>query len=140
MLMPLPILALAAVSLPPSNVMQLEFHDAAVQAAPLHGSAKVSVLIENPTSSTFELVGASTPMADQTMLQRYIKDSHGILQLDPVSTLKLPPKSQTVIAPGTLELQITGLNYELKPGLEVPFNLKFADGSKRTIRLTIQGE
>lgn len=140
MLALLPVMAMAVVAMTDPNVMRLQVRDAHIEPAAAGASAGVSMLVTNPTSTTLVLVGASTPMAGETALQHYVKDAQGLVQVAPLNTLVLKPMSETVIAPGALELQLIGLTSELKKGLELPLTLKFDDGTKRTVRLKVEGE
>lgn len=139
MLAILPVLALA-VAAPNPDVMKLDVRDAHVAPRAAGGSVGVSMLITNPTSSTLILVGATSPLAGETALQRYVKDAQGLIQVAPVNSLPLPAHSDTVLAPGAVELQLIGLTTELQAGLELPLTLKFADGTKRVLRVEVEGD
>ena len=114
--------------------------DAHVAETEAGGSVAISLMLVNPTNKVMELVGATAPLAGQTVLQRYVKDKDGLVQLQAINSLPLPPKSETVLAPDALELQMIGLADDLKAGFETPLVLKFSDGTQRTIRLKVEGE
>jgi copper(I)-binding protein len=124
--------------MPSAEVMRVEVKDAHVAAADAGGSVAVSMLLVNPTKTRLALVGASTPLAGQTVLQTYAKDKDGLVQAKPVNSLPLLPMSETVLAPGAIELQLVGLTSELQAGLELPMTLKFADSTQRVIRLKVE--
>jgi copper(I)-binding protein len=134
----LPVLATAQNLAGNPDVFQLRIQSAAVQPTAAGGSVAVSALIINPTSSTLVITGAATPMAGQTLLQRYMKDKNGLVQLVPIEALPLPPHSETVLAPGALELQLVGTTQELQSGLEIPLTIRFAEGTERVVRLHIE--
>jgi copper(I)-binding protein len=69
-----------------------------------------------------------------------VKDKNGMVQVQNLSSMPLPPKSETVLAPGALELQLVGLTQALKDGLELPLTLKFSDGTVRTLRIEVEGD
>ena len=117
----------------------VQVQDARIAATAAGGSIAVSMMLVNPTSRTVVLVGASAPVAGQTVLQRYVKDRNGLVQLETINSLPLPPMSETVLAPGALELQFVGLTSELVAGLETPLTLRFADGSQKVLRFRVEG-
>lgn len=139
MLLVIPVLALAAVA-PNPDVMKIDVRDAHVIATPAGGSAVVSMLLSNPTSSTLDMVGASTPLAGETTLQHYIKDSEGLVQIAPLTDLRIPAHGEALLASGGTELQLINLTQELKSGLELPLTLKFADGTHRVVRIEVKGD
>ncbi len=129
-----------AVVAPNSAVMQLKVLDSGITPTPAGGSVAVRMVLANPTDTPLRLVGASTPLAGQTQLQTYVQNAYGLTQVQTLKELPIPAKTEVVLLPGVLELQLIGLITELKPGLEVPLKLKFADGTERTVRLSIEGE
>ena len=137
MMVILPLLAVAAVVAPSPNVMRVELRDARVEATAAGGSVAVSSLLINPTDSALVLVGITSPIAGQTVLQHYVKDKQGLVQVEMLDSLALPPRSETVLAPGALELQLVGVTQNLDAGLELPLTLKFADGTKRVVRVRV---
>ncbi|TKW61999.1 MAG: copper chaperone PCu(A)C [Blastochloris viridis] len=131
----------AALTVVPNPVsMQLKLLDSSIKPTPAGGSVAVRMVLENPTDQPLRLVGASTPLAGQTQLQTYVQNEYGLTQVQTLKELPLPPKTEVLLLPGVLELQLIGLTTELKPGLELPLKLKFADGTERTVRLKIEGE
>jgi periplasmic copper chaperone A len=137
----LPVLAMAAaVAMPNPDAMRVELRDAHVTATEAGGSVAVRTLLVNPTDSTLELVGVTTPLAGQTVLQHYVKTRDGLYQTAPLNKLVLAPKSETVLAPGALELQLVGVTKPLEAGRELPLTLKFADGTQRVVRVSVEVE
>lgn len=128
------------VRVPNPAVGQLQLLDATVKPAKAGGSVAVRLVLANPTDTALQLVGASTPLAGQTQLQTYAQNAYGFTQVQPLKSLPIPPKTEVLLLPGVLELQLIGLTTDLQPGLELPLKLIFADGTERTVRLTIEGE
>lgn len=124
---------------PSPLAMKVEFKDARVAATPAGGSVAVSMYVVNPNDTALVLVGAATPVAGQTILQRYVQTRDGMVELTPVNRLPLPRMSETVLAPGAMELQLVGLTTALEAGLEMPLTVKFEDGTERVIRLKVEG-
>lgn len=124
---------------PDPAVMRLEVVDASVAPAKAGGSVAVRMVLANPTPTALRLVGASTPLAGQTLLQTYAPNGQGLMQVQELKGLPLPAKTEVLLLPGVLELQLVGLTADLQPGLELPLKLKFADGTERTVRINVEG-
>lgn len=135
----LPASAASAVA-PDPAVMKVQVLDASVRQAKAGSSVAVHLVLANPTDTSLRLVGASTPLAGQTQLQTYVQTPEGLTQVQTLKELPIPAKTEVLLLPGVLELQLIGLTTELKPGLELPLKLKFADGTERTVRLNIEGD
>lgn len=118
--------------------MRIDLKDAHVVPTEAGGSVAVNALVYNPSPESSSIVGASTPLAGQTVLQRYVQNAQGLVQLQPLERLPLPAKSETVLAPGALELQLVGVTQTLRDGLELPLTLKFEDGTTRVFRIKVQ--
>lgn len=131
-----PVLMVAAATL--AAPMRVDLKDARVAPTDAGGSVAISALIFNPAPEMVTVVGASTPMAGQTVLQRYVKDSNGLVQLQQIDKLPLPARSETLLAPGALELQLVGVTQKLQGGLELPLTIKFDNGTSRVFRISVQ--
>ncbi len=118
--------------------MRVDLKEARVAPTEAGGSVALRALVYNPAPEGTAIVGASTPMAGQTVLQRYVQDARGLVQLQPLERLPLPAKSETVLTPGALELQLVGVTQNLQGGLELPLTLKFDNGTTRVFRIKVQ--
>ncbi|RYG61656.1 MAG: copper chaperone PCu(A)C [Alphaproteobacteria bacterium] len=125
----------AAVAAAPTRI---DLKDARVAPTDAGGSVALSALVFNPAPEPVTIVGASSPLAGQTVLQRYVKDSQGLIQLQAIERLPLPGKSETVLAPGAMELQLVGVTQNLEGGLELPLTIKFDNGTSRVFRVRVQ--
>lgn len=126
--------AFAAVpALPPA----LTFYDATVEPAETGETSAVSMVVHNPTAAMVTVVGASSAFADKVVLQHYVKTA-GVTQMYPLNQLEIPAGADVVMVPFGLELRLMGVTRTLTYGMDVPLTLTFADGSQRTIRLTLE--
>lgn len=119
---------------------RVDVRDGYVEPTAAGGSVAVRGLMFNPSPDDVTLTGAESPLAGQTVIQRYERDARGLVQMRVLESLVLPRKSETVLAPGVLELQLIGVTQELKDGVELPLTLTFGDGTKRTYRIDVKGD
>ncbi len=124
----------AAVAATPVRV---DLKDARVAPTEAGGSIAIRALVYNPSAEPVSIVGASTPLAGQTVLQRYVQGRDDVIQLQALDRLPLPAKSETLLAPGALELQLVGVTQELQGGLELPLTIRFDNGTARTFRIKV---
>ena len=138
----LPLLALSpftVIAQPrPDAAMQVQLQDARLTPAQAGRTGWLSVLIRNPTAETLTLTGITTPVARQVVFQRYDTDAQGYRRLTPLPGLLLAPGADVVVVPGALEVKLLGVTETLERTMEVPLELHFSNGTRRTVRVTIQ--
>lgn len=122
-----------ALPLPPA----LTIYDATVEPANQGESSAVRMVIHNPTKQAVTIVGASSAFAGKVVLQHYVKTA-GVTQLYPLKQLQVPAGADAVVVPFGLELRLMEVTRDLTYGMDVPLTLTFADGSQRTVRLTLE--
>jgi copper(I)-binding protein len=76
-------------------------------------------------------------MAGRVMMQHYVK-TNGVNQIFPLNQLEIPAKADVAIVPFGLEIRLLEATQPLIYGMDVPLTLTFADGSTRTLRLTLE--
>lgn len=116
---------------------RLELRNALVTEAKAGSSAAVSGDLYNPSAVSVTVVGADTPLAGQTLLQQYGKDSLGAKTVKVLNRIELPPKGVVALEPGQLELRLVGLNDNLRAGNELPLFFKTAGGNIQALRVVI---
>ncbi len=131
--------ALAQAQPQPDPAMQIQVVDARLAPARSGQTSQLSALLRNPTQATLTLTGISTPMANQVLFQRYTTDAQGFRKLTAMSGILLPPDANVVVTPGALEIKFLGITHTLERDMETPLTLHFSNGTRRTIRVTIQG-
>ncbi|MCP5405580.1 MAG: copper chaperone PCu(A)C [Pseudomonadaceae bacterium] len=129
-------LAATAYALPPLPPT-LTIYDATATPANKGGSSAVSMVIHNPQDSPATIIGATSPFARKVVLQHYVKQD-GVTQLYPLKSLTVPAHADAAIVPFGLELRLMDVSQDLAYGMDVPLTLTFANGSQRTVRLTLE--
>lgn len=112
----------------------LRISEARVPAAYKGESAPVVMYLRNAGDTARELVGAESPMADQVVLQHFVKGSNGLMRVQGLKKLIIPARGEVVMAPDGIELMMLGLKQDLQMDYDVPVILKFSDGQERTVR------
>ena len=86
------------------------------------------------------LVGSSSPVAEEILMQFSHTDSYGLKTTRPLENqeITLPPKSRVRLQPGGMHLMLTGLKRPLEKGLEIPIKLDFLHHKSRNIKVLIQ--
>lgn len=120
-----------------NEVPRLLLRDGLMPEALNGGSAALSGDIYNPADVSVTVVGASSPLAGQTLLQEYGTDEVGARVVKVLARLEIPAKGTISLVPGMLELRLVGLNADLKAGNELPLYIKTEDGSTQVLRVNI---
>lgn len=113
--------------------------DAFVAPAEQNGSIAVRMVLHNPTSNTVAIVGADSPLAAKVMLNHYVPRD-GVTQLYQLDRIDIPPNAELAFVPFGLELRLMGLTRDITHGIDVPLELRFSNGTTRTIRLGVESE
>ncbi|HVC16225.1 MAG TPA: copper chaperone PCu(A)C [Rhodanobacter sp.] len=93
--------------------------------------------LTNHGTSTFDLVGASSPACRALMLHES-RDRSGTEKMVMVSKVQVPAHGSIAFAPGGYHLMCMSPATSLKPGTAVPVTLKFAGGETITARFEVR--
>ncbi|SDD79710.1 copper chaperone PCu(A)C [Kordiimonas lacus] len=101
-------------------------------------SAAVYLTITNNTHDVIELTGASTDIANTTMIHRSYEED-GIMKMDHVMSVPLKPGETFEFAPGGYHVMLMGLTGPLKKGEVFPLTLEFEGEYEREVIVEITG-
>jgi periplasmic copper chaperone A len=82
------------------------------------------------------LVGVSTPAAVTAQLHQ-TADDQGVMKMNEVPSLDLPPGKPVELKPGGYHIMLMGLKSQLKPGDMFPVTLTFAKAPPVTVTVTV---
>ena len=120
-----------------AEVGDISIRDAWVRAS--IGSAPNSaayMVIETSGDQPDQLVGASSPAADQVQMHAHVMDGD-IARMRPVEAIEVAPGEPTLLQPGGLHLMLVGLQQRLTAGESMPVTLRFADAGEVTLEIPI---
>jgi copper(I)-binding protein len=123
----------------PPMAPPLQAWDAVVSPTPKGGNTAVRMVLHNPTSETVVITGAQSPMAARVLLNHYVPRD-GVTQLYQLPKVEIPPGAELAIVPYGLELRLMDMVRDITHGMDVPLELRFANGTVRTIRLNVESE
>ncbi|MFZ2587495.1 MAG: copper chaperone PCu(A)C [Alphaproteobacteria bacterium] len=115
----------------------LSIYDATISLAEQGGSTAASMVIHNPGTNPVVINGATSPFAGRVVMQHYIRQN-GVTQIYPLTHIDIPAHADLAVVPLGLEIRLLEATQPLTYGMDVPLTLTFADGSTRTLRLTVQ--
>lgn len=121
----------------PAMAPPVQAWDAFVTPAPQGGNTAVRMVLHNPTSDTVAIVGARSPMAERVMLNHYVPRD-GVTQMYALPRVEIPPGAELAVVPLGLELRLMNLIQPVTHGMDVPLELRFANGTVRTIRMGVE--
>lgn len=98
----------------------------------------MTIINKSPEDDT--LTGASSPVAEEVILQYTHNYGQGVKTMRPLENqeIYLPPMSKVKLQPGGMHLMFTGLKQPLRLGLEVPVRLEFANSPAIYVKTIIQ--
>jgi copper(I)-binding protein len=97
----------------------------------------VYMRISNAGDADHALVGASSPVAKAVELHRSMEDQ-GMSRMRHLESLTLKSGSTTMLQPGGLHLMLIGLAAQLKVGDAIEIELRFDDGTRKSITAPVQ--
>ncbi len=115
----------------------MTLYDATVEPAPQAATAGVSMVIHNTANTSVTITGASSPLAQKVVMQHYVQ-REGVTQMYPMEQIDIPAQADLTIVPFGLEFRLMNVSRDITYGMDVPLTLTFANGSQRTVRLTVQ--
>ncbi len=106
--------------------------------ASAEGATNGAVYLEGITGGRApdRLIGAASPAAAGSELHRHAS-SNGIMRMEPVEAIELPPGDHVVLQPGGLHLMLTGLAEPLTEGGSFPLTLAFDRAGRIEVSVTI---
>lgn len=121
----------------PAMAPPIQAWDAFVEPAMAGGSVAVRMTLHNPTSDTVLIVGASSPIAEKVILNHYVPRD-GVTQMFALDKVEIPPGANLIVVPFGLELRLMNLTQDVLHGMDVPLELRFANGTTRMVRLGVE--
>ena len=102
------------------------------------GAANGAVYLEivNGGSAPDRLIAAASPAASGSELHRHVS-SNGIMRMEPVEAIELPPGGHVMLQPGGLHVMLTGLTGPLVEGGSFPLTLDFERAGRIEVSVTI---
>src|ERR1700688_1344038 len=82
------------------------------------------------------LIGVSTPAAATPQLPQSVA-AQGVMKMNEVPSLDLPPGKPVELKPGGYHIMLTGLKGQLKPGDTFPVTLTFNKAPPVTVTVTV---
>jgi len=93
--------------------------------------------IENSTDQRIQIIGAESEVFTAVEIHETV-EKDGMMSMQPVSVLTIPPGTTTQLAPGGIHLMMMQPEETLKPGDLVSVTLKFDDGNTQTMQMTVR--
>jgi periplasmic copper chaperone A len=103
------------------------------------GGAKTGVVyltIENKGKLEDNLLGVTTPVADQAQLHS-MKMDNGVMKMRPLAALVLAPGTTATLEPSGNHIMLMGLKRPLKQGGTFPLTLEFERAGKIEVQVTV---
>jgi copper(I)-binding protein len=95
--------------------------------------------IRSSAAQPDRLVGATSPRAERVEIHTMSLEN-GVMRMRPLANgVAVPPRGQTILAPGGIHLMLIGLKAPLKRGERIPATLRFARAGAVTIHFTVAG-
>lgn len=96
--------------------------------------------IANSTATMEQLTAVSSPACHMSEIHETAVDADGVMHMNPVGTLEIPPQATVSLAPGGLHIMCMGLMQPLTPGDDVTLTLTFANAGEITAVAVIKEE
>ncbi len=93
--------------------------------------------IENKTGQRIQIIGAESEVFTSVEIHETV-EKDGMMSMQPVSVLIIPPGTTTQLAPGGIHLMMMQPQETLKPDDLVSVTLKFNDGNTQTLQMTVR--
>jgi len=114
----------------PSDDVKPEIKGAFTNAMPPgQSNAAVYMIIDNPTDKDLVVNYISTPASEAVEIHRVIYEN-GMMNMRPVSHLKIPRFSKLVFEPGGYHFMLIGVHERLEKGQSFELNVEFEGGVK----------
>ncbi|MBU45205.1 MAG: hypothetical protein CMN76_18480 [Spirochaetaceae bacterium] len=111
--------------------------DESFMPAPMHNkSAALYIHINNGTDELRVLTAVSSPIATSVEVHETVQED-GLMKMQRLSLLALPPRSITVMEPGGLHIMLKDLDRLPVSGDEIELTLHFQNRTTMTIRVPV---
>ncbi|HSL43073.1 MAG TPA: copper chaperone PCu(A)C [Anaerolineales bacterium] len=104
----------------------IDVHDAWARPALQGENGAVYFVIENQSSETHEIIGATSDAAEAVEMHES-KMNGDVMQMNQLESVSLGPGTEVTFEPGRLHIMLVGLKQELKIGDEIKITLQFQD-------------
>ena len=101
-------------------------------------NAAAYMVLRNNSKTPMVLTGVKGDVAEHIELHQSLM-ADGMMKMQPVETLTLPPGGIVEFKPGSYHVMLIGLKRQLKEGDSFQLILIFADGSERHVQVPVQG-
>ncbi len=95
------------------------------------------LVLRNSAEHQAALVAASSPAAHTTELHTTVKEN-GMMKMRPVTRIEIPAGGEVRLAPGGPHIMLIGLKEPLTEGKSVTLNLRFEDGTTRSVQAPVR--
>jgi copper(I)-binding protein len=132
------ILAVALLSATPAlaQAPSVQVQDAWARATPPRAMSGGIFLTLTDSGAPDRLIGVSTPAAATAQLHQTV-DDRGVMKMNEVPSLDLPPGKPVELKPGGYHIMLMGMKSQLKPGDTFPVTLTFAKAPPVTVTVTV---
>ena len=90
------------------------------------------MVIRNTGTTDRQLIKAESPVAGIVELHTHLNEN-GVMKMREVPSIEVKAHGQTELKPGSYHVMLIDLKEQLKEGDNVPFTLKFDDGSTHSV-------
>jgi copper(I)-binding protein len=99
-------------------------------------STEVFMELINRGKESYELVAATTPVAQQIQIHATVQQ-HGHMSMEQVDGITIEPRNEEDLENGGLHLMLIGLNRQLIKNQLIPITLIFNDGSWKNVNARV---
>jgi len=107
------------------------------EAPPGAGSLAVFLTVVNRSAQPVRLVGATSPAARAVALHR-TREEAGLMRMDPVATIEIPPNGRAVLAPGGFHLMLVEPVRRFVAGDTLSLTLVFEPASRLSLEVPVR--
>lgn len=115
----------------------IEVSNAWARPALKDGNGAVYFLLQNHSSGSEELTGASSDAALAVEMHETSRQGD-VMQMQQVTSIPIPGKASIEFAPGGLHIMLIGLNEDLQAGDEIQVTLHFSEHEDILLTIPVQ--
>lgn len=131
-------LSVCPVAIAGTAAEELVIDDAYVRAVPPGaGASAMFMTVNNTGSSSRSIVDASSGVARVVELHTHLHED-GVMRMRRIERIDIEAGGRTVLEPGGLHVMLIGLQSPLQVGTTVEVELRFADGSSKTVAAPVR--